>query len=100
VRLLLLHGANVNALGGAGRGTSLQSACYHGYTDIIQLLFDNGVDVNACGRARGNWGRQAYGTALQTACSRGKTNIVQLLLDNGADVNARGMNDQKWDNRL
>ena len=48
----------------------------------MQLLLDNGADVNALGGL--------YGNALQAAASDGNQAVVQLLLKNGAEVNAQG----------
>ena len=80
VRLLLDHGANINAQGGK-YGNALQAACYEGHEMIIRLLLDHGADVNAQGGT--------YGNALQTACCSYDENetIVRLLLDRGAIVN-------------
>lgn len=52
---------------------------------MVQLLLDNGANVNAkCG---------LFGNALQCASLRkGAKEIVQLLLDKGANVNAEGGN--------
>ena len=47
----------------------------------MQLLLDNGADVNA---------QEHCGNALRAASEGGHIQVVQLLLDNGADVNAQG----------
>jgi ankyrin repeat protein len=46
----------------------------------VQLLIDNGADVNAQG------GRTGYSNALHTALARGQREIIQLLVDKGAEV--------------
>lgn len=48
----------------------------------MQLLLDNGADVNVSGGE--------YDTALQAASRNSLKSIVQALLDRGADVNASG----------
>jgi len=48
----------------------------------VQMLLDNGADVNAQGGY--------YGNALQAASFEGSDTAVQMLLDKGADVNAQG----------
>lgn len=60
----------------------LYSAVYGGHKETVELLFDEGVDVNA------QYGE--YGTALMIASYRGHKEIVELLLNKGADVNIRG----------
>jgi ankyrin repeat protein len=48
------------------------AAASEGKTEIVQLLLDKGVDVNAQGGK--------YGTALQAAASEGKTEIVDCIM--------------------
>ena len=79
VKLLLNHGAEVNVRGRDYCTTPLQLAIYH--VEIIKLLLENGADVNAKGRFDE--------TALQQAVSHGHWEVVKLLLDHGADVNAK-----------
>ena len=66
-----------NALQGA-------AAAHWGRHDmkVVQLLLENGADVNA----RGGY----FGNALQAAAHEHSKKVVQLLLENGADVNAQG----------
>ena len=61
---------------------ALQAAAYHGNIEVIQLLLDNGVNINARGGE--------YGYALQAAAWVGRVKVIQLLLDKGANVNAQG----------
>ncbi|RFU73931.1 porphyromonas-type peptidyl-arginine deiminase [Trichoderma arundinaceum] len=109
-RLLLDHGADVNALGGE-HGTALQAVCSDfSKTPLVQLLLDHGANVNALGGrcatalqatsqflldrgANMNIEGGEYGTPLQAACAGGQgRHLVQSLLDRGADVNAAGGN--------
>ncbi|KAF7973986.1 hypothetical protein HWV62_13589 [Athelia sp. TMB] len=86
VRLLLEHGADVNAPAGyvhegvEYKRTALQIATYHGEFDIVQLLVERGADVNAPAGPDD--------TVLQDAAYHGHLNSVQLLLEHGADINA------------
>ena len=114
VSKLLKMGADVNAKSSAGE-TPLYVASRLGYTEITQLLIDNGADVNAkshfldkvplhVASAHGHIeivpillkngadvnARDIGGkTALHLASRQGQTKIAQLLIDNGADVNAK-----------
>ncbi|KAJ5715698.1 ankyrin repeat-containing domain protein [Penicillium malachiteum] len=47
-----------------------------GHTSIVQLLVDNGADINSSG----DLGQ----TAVSVACERGNGNLVKYLLDSGA----------------
>ena len=68
---------------GAHNGLPLNLAIDRGWTTIIQLFIDAGMDLNTC----------KYGTPpLIHAAASGKVNIVQQLLRAGADVNARSQN--------
>jgi ankyrin repeat protein len=60
----------------------LSLAVMGGNMKVVQLLLENGADVNA--QADEN-----YESALSLAVYRGNEAIVQLLLKNGADVNAQ-----------
>jgi ankyrin repeat protein len=84
IRLLLEHGADVNAPAGAEFGrTALQAAIAAGTPnpDIVDLLLLNGADVNAPPAARGGV------TALQGAAIQGDIQVVRMLLACKADVN-------------
>ncbi|KAI0552688.1 hypothetical protein F4679DRAFT_571458 [Xylaria curta] len=63
------------------RGTALYQASKQSNDNIVQMLLDNGADINAQGE---------YGNALQASSEKGRESIVQILLNNGADVNAQG----------
>ncbi|KAI9766598.1 MAG: hypothetical protein M1840_006409 [Geoglossum simile] len=102
VKLLLDKGADVNAQGGIYGNTlrtafyqyheqivkldkgadALQAALVNGHEQVVKLLLDKDVDVNAQGGY--------YGNALQAASDQGHEQIVRLLLDRGADINAQG----------
>ena len=64
----------------ANARAALNTAIIRKREDLVSLLLDRGVDINAVG------GR--YGTALATATLCGVKDIVLLLLDRGADINA------------
>jgi ankyrin repeat protein len=60
---------------------ALEAASSEGHAASVEILLNNGADVNAQTLHHGN--------ALQVASSRGHEAIVQILLDQDADVNAR-----------
>lgn len=107
VRLLLEHGADVNAEGGAldeafhqgfgedkirillesgahvnarrGREPPLMEAVTYASAEAIDMLLDAGADLHA---------QSDLGNALQAASAQGRDDFVRLLLDRGADMNA------------
>lgn len=79
VRLLVEHGADVNAKG--ERQSVLHLLCSHGDVENIKLVLDKGVNVHA---------KDFRGaTALHYACGAGNFEIIKLLLAKGAKVNAQ-----------
>ena len=70
----------MNAQGGR-YGNALIQASSMGYNKIVQMLLENGANVDAQDGL--------YGNALIIASSMGYDEIVQMLLENGADVNAQ-----------
>jgi hypothetical protein len=60
-------------------------AASNGGTEVVEVLLDNGVPVDARDEESG-------GTALIAASAAGEFDTVSLLLDRGADPNARTLN--------
>ncbi|KAJ7291361.1 ankyrin repeat-containing domain protein [Mycena rebaudengoi] len=75
VRLLIKHGANVNAAGGS-YGNALHVAAAMGHVSVVQELIANGIAMNTGGRQ--------YSSALNTALERGHEGVAALLIENGA----------------
>jgi Ankyrin repeats (3 copies)/Ankyrin repeats (many copies) len=69
-RLLLEHGADVNAQGLNG-WTALHRASYFGALEVVHLLLEHGADVEA----KDNYGK----TALQVAADIGHDTVVKFL---------------------
>jgi ankyrin repeat protein len=84
-KVLLEHKANPNIgleLGGGFSGlTSLMEAAYQGYVDCVELLLQNGADVNAT--------TKDGVSALMRAAEKNHSACITLLLEKGADVNAK-----------
>ena len=77
------EGADVNAQGGPF-GTPLQAvaAASHEEIQVVRLLLENGIDVNAK--------VDVFGSTVQIAASMGYKEIIRLLLKHGEDLNAQG----------
>ena len=64
----------------------LKAAACDGNMEVIRLLLDKGVEVNAQSQAVG-YGE--FSSALQAAAYSNQIGAILLLLDNGAEVNAQ-----------
>ncbi|KAJ7602548.1 ankyrin repeat-containing domain protein [Mycena polygramma] len=73
VRLLIEHGADVNADG----GQALRAASKEGKTAVVGMLIEAGADVDANGSG-----------ALWTGSVSGNADVVKLLIAAGADIHA------------
>ena len=86
VRILLKHGASLKTANGIGGGTALHVACENGRIAIVQLLIEQGADVEARDW-RGN-------TPLMTAADSvyahvDAAEIARYLISQGADIHAK-----------
>ncbi|KAJ6467478.1 hypothetical protein DFH09DRAFT_832865, partial [Mycena vulgaris] len=101
-RFLLQSGAAVNSQG-TSYTSALAAASHRGHESIVQLLIENGADINRASAGHENivqllltYGADVnmkggnYGHPLQAACYGRYPSIIRLLMQNGADVNARG----------
>jgi ankyrin repeat protein len=75
VRLLLEHGADMNAQAQNDR-TPLQWASMNGALEVVRLLLEHGSEVEA----KHNGGK----TTLQVAVDRGHAEVVELLREHGS----------------
>ncbi|KAJ8600625.1 hypothetical protein CTAYLR_008984 [Chrysophaeum taylorii] len=81
VRLLLSHGAEVDAATSDTGATPLLAACHTGKFDCAQLLVSAGADVERRTTDDGS-------TPLLVAAQNGRTDCVRLLLEMGAFANS------------
>lgn len=89
VKLLLKHGANINAKPSTAQATISTTALIATSTDgssaLVELLLEHGAEtdpVAANGRVL------VETTALLSACRAGKVEVIRLLLTNGANIRA------------
>ncbi|KAF8344870.1 ankyrin repeat-containing domain protein [Amanita rubescens] len=83
VQLLIYEGADPNlGSNNFSCGAPLHQASFHGNTQVVQCLLDNGADVDLYS--------EELGTPLQAACLEGHFQLVKLLIERGADVNMVG----------
>lgn len=90
-KMLLDNGADPLAFGiryGVIRFAPIHLAAEAGFTDMVKLFLDGGVDINL--RTEG----QNRVTCLHIASGKGRAEAVELLLKSGADVNARDSDDK------
>ena len=81
IRLLLDHGASIDASDTWRGETALHDASSKGHITVVKLLLEHGANVDA--RSKSRW------TPLHCTTMMGHPKIVELLLDHGADVNAQ-----------
>jgi len=110
--LILKEGAGVNKLAGY-RGTALHAAVSMNHFNMVELLLNNGADINAIANDRTplviaarknnfkmvrfliekgaelNVSRDTEGTAIHAAISRNNLTIGEFLVEKGADISIR-----------
>ena len=80
VKKHLAAGANKNVRAGKWRDTPLHRAAFWGYTEVVELLINNEVDVNA---------KDDYGcTPLHDAAEYSHLEIAEMLIGRGPNMNA------------
>ena len=61
--------------------TPLHLCAHYGHSNVIQILLENGADINFPFGSRGE-------TVLHHAAAKGKLEIVEFILKHGANINA------------
>ena len=81
IKRYIEKGENLNALDKTFQLSAMSWGALHGQTQVVQLLIENGVDVNI---------KSGDGaTPLHSAAFLGRVDVAKLLLENGADIKAR-----------
>jgi ankyrin repeat protein len=84
VKMLLDHGADVNAASHIGNTPLMRAVKFENNLPIVTLLLEHGADVKK------QESSDSFGyTALHESVIHGNAEIVKALLDHGADVNAK-----------
>ncbi|XP_017781821.1 PREDICTED: ankyrin repeat domain-containing protein 17-like isoform X2 [Nicrophorus vespilloides] len=78
VKLLVAHGADVNAQSTSGN-TPLMYGCAGGHQDVVRFLLGNGASVE-------DHNENGH-TPLMEAASAGHVGLAMILLENGAGIN-------------
>ena len=78
VKLLMEHGADLNAQSSSGN-TPLHYACCGGYEDVVVTLLDAGASIEET--------NENGHTPLMEAASAGHVGVAKILLDRGAGIN-------------
>lgn len=87
VRALLAADPSLVHFRDAEESTALHYAVWKGHRELVELLLDNGADVNAH-NANDHWGT----TPLHAAAHSNNSTLVKLLVERGADLNAVDIN--------
>jgi len=82
VKLLLEHGANPNIKLSSYSRTPMHIAAIYGLTDVVKVLIDHRVDIEA--RDRDNW------TPIFLAVKHNRPKVVKALLAAGANPAPNG----------
>ncbi|NXN97510.1 ASB3 protein, partial [Rhinopomastus cyanomelas] len=81
VKFLLQHGANVDGSHSISGWNSLHQASFQGSVDIMEVLLENGADMEC---------KDDFGiTPLFVAAQYGKLETLSLLVSHGAEVNCQ-----------
>ena len=84
VRVLVEHGAHVNARSNDGRTPLFIAATQPGTATIVKYLLDHGAEPNPSGRAPGD------STPLRQAAIAGDAEVMRVLIEHDANVKAIG----------
>ena len=81
IKRYIKEGGDLNALDKIFQLSAMSWSALHGQTEVVQLLIENGADVNI---------KSGDGsTPLHSAAFFGRADVAKLLLENGANIQAR-----------
>lgn len=80
VKKAIADGADIDCIRSRDKLSPLFLAASEGYSDIVNLLIQNGANPNA---------NNGVNTALMIACRRGHIDVVKTLIDGGANVSEK-----------
>ena len=71
------------------KDTALHQACRFSIVDVVRVLLDNGLDIEA----QGNWDMRPIHSSASSLTGDSRP-VLKLLLDRGANINSHGFNGQ------
>ena len=92
IRELIDAGVDINARNQYGE-IALIKATLEEYSDVVRLLIENGVNVNAQSEEQSEFDIVGGETALYWASGNENAEIIRLLLDAGANITLKNNND-------
>jgi len=94
VQEAIVSGVNIDAFGSTGQ-TALHYASYYGHVPIVELLLQNGAEVNAPTEPNASLGREGE-TALcfiaGSSYAENHEKVIELLVEAGANVDVQDAN--------
>jgi ankyrin repeat protein len=84
VKMLLQHGADIDALYDGGRAKPINNAVYNGHFEVVKILVQEGADLKFSKDSGAD-------PVLHSAAYSGNAEIIEYLIKHGCDVNEKGI---------